>query len=164
MDGVEEPQGGVGGVIEPLLGAFRKHVRDEAVANVVAERAQDVAGLALASRAERQPFEADHRVAAPVGEPVVAGDDRADLVAHRPRPRGLLDAAGRRDDELIGGQDEFGRRTGGRHLLRGLDQTAAPAALGVPAVPPGSAPRWFPTIRSTRRAFPANPGVSVSRK
>ena len=46
IDRVEEPQRRVGGVIQPLALALGKHVRDEPVAHVVRERAQDVAGLA----------------------------------------------------------------------------------------------------------------------
>ena len=109
MDRVEEPERGVRRVVEPLLGPFREHVRNQAVAHVVPERAQDVARLALAARAERQPFEADHRVAAPVGEPVVAGDDGAHFVAGRAGARRFLDATCRRDDELVGGQHQLRR-------------------------------------------------------
>ena len=47
LDGVEEPQRRVGGVIQALARAVGEHVRDQAVADVVRERAQDVAGLAL---------------------------------------------------------------------------------------------------------------------
>ncbi len=118
MDGVEEPERRVRRVVQPLLRSLGKHVRDQAVAHVVAERPQDVARLALPAGAERQPFEADHRVAAPVGEPVVAGDHRAHFVAHRAGARRLLDAPGGRDDELIGGQDQ----------LRGHPRAAASTA------------------------------------
>ena len=40
-----------------------------------------VSGLQMPAGRECQPLEADHRVAPPVGEPVVAGDDRPHLVA-----------------------------------------------------------------------------------
>ena len=45
VDGVEEPERRVGRVIEARVLAFREHIRDEAVAHVVGERAQDAAGL-----------------------------------------------------------------------------------------------------------------------
>ena len=81
VDRVEEPEGGVGRVVEALGLAVGEEVGDQAVADVVGERAEDVAGLVVPAGREGQPFEADHRVAAPVGEPVVAGDDGADLLA-----------------------------------------------------------------------------------
>ena len=79
---------------------------------------------------ERQPFEADHRVAAPVGEPVVAGDDGADLIARGMRARGIFGASDRRDQKLIGGQHQLGSR----RLLRARrgrvrKQSAAPPLL-----------------------------------
>ena len=88
------------------------------------------AGLAVAARHERQPLEADHRVAAPVGEPVIAGDDGADLLARRTRPRRFVGASGRRDDELVGRKHQL---RGEAILVRrcgAIDQTAAPAGLG----------------------------------
>ena len=104
IEGVEEPERGVGRVIEAFLLALGEHIGDQAVADVVGEGAQDVAGLAVPAGRQRQAFQADHGVAAPVGEPVVAGDDRADLVAGGARAGRILDAAGRRDEELIGRQ------------------------------------------------------------
>ena len=89
LDRVEEPQRRVGGVIEPLALAVREHVRDEAVAHVVSEGAQDITRLAVPVRRQRQPFEADHRVAAPVREPVVARDHRPHVVARRARARAV---------------------------------------------------------------------------
>ena len=47
----------------------------------------------MAAGAERQPFEADHRVAAPIGKPVIAGDDGPDFFAGSVGPRGIGDAA-----------------------------------------------------------------------
>src|SRR5947209_12887661 len=37
--------------------------------------------LHVPARHQGQPFQADHRVAAPIGEPMIARDHRADLVA-----------------------------------------------------------------------------------
>ena len=55
-----------------------------------------------------KPFQADHGVAAPIGEPVVAGDHGANLVALGVRPRRIRHAADRRNQELVGGQHQLG--------------------------------------------------------
>ena len=55
VDRVEEPERGVGRVVEALVLAFREHVRDQAVAHVMGERAQDVAAPRRGGRSERQP-------------------------------------------------------------------------------------------------------------
>ena len=107
-DGVEEPERCVGRVIQPFVVALGEHIRDQPVADVRGECAQDVAGLAEAAGAEGQAFEADHRVAAPVGESVVAGDDGARLVAGG-ADAGFVGGAGvRMDEELVGSEDEQG--------------------------------------------------------
>ena len=111
IDGVEVPEAGVGGVVEALAGAFREHVGDQAVPHVVGEGAEDVARLLVAARQEGQALEVDHRVAAPVGEPVIAGDDRARLVPGGADQGRVGHAPGRRHHELVGGQDELGGRT-----------------------------------------------------
>ena len=95
IERVEEPQRRVGGVIEALVRAFGEHVRDEAVADVVREHAQDRAGLGVRPGAQRQALERDHRVAAPVREPVVAGDHRPRFVAGGARAH-VIFACGRR--------------------------------------------------------------------
>src|SRR5690606_41553604 len=89
VERMEEPHRRVRGVVEPFRGVVREHVRDQAVTYVARERAQDVAGLATTAGRERQPLERDHRVAPPVREPVVTGDDRACLVACSVRTREL---------------------------------------------------------------------------
>ena len=61
---------------------------------------------------QRQPLEADHGVAAPVGEPGVAGDHRAGGVALRVQDRLVARARVRLDDELIGGQHQLGGQLG----------------------------------------------------
>ena len=167
VDRVEEPEGGVGGVVEALLLALGEHVGDQAVADVVGEGAEDVAGLRGAAGGQGQPFEADHRVAAPVGEPVVAGDDGADLLAGGVGAGGVLDAAGGRDQELVGGQHELGvelaasprRRRPWPPAPRGelVDQPRPPPALGPLAPRRRAAPASSPTTRSRR---PASTGSS----
>ena len=50
VEGVEEPERRVGGVVEAFLSAFGEHVGDQAVADVVGEGAEDVAGFVRAGR------------------------------------------------------------------------------------------------------------------
>ncbi len=96
------------------------------------EGAQDGTRVVVPTRHQRQPFEANHGVAAPVGEPVIAGDDGARLVAGRLRPRRLLDTAGRRDEKLIGRQRPFAAGSGSRRR-GGLRQQAPPSfVFGLP--------------------------------
>ena len=79
---------------------------------------------------KRQPFEPDHRVAAPIGEPMVTRDDSAQIMPAGFRLRQFLHSAGGRDDKLIGGQDQmpaeaFMRRRGGSGK-----QICKPTSLG----------------------------------
>ena len=118
-------------MIQPFLLAFRKQIRNQSVAHIMGKSPEDVARFDVAAGDEREALEADHRVAAPVGEPVIAGDDSAHLVAGGARPRRLLSPPGRRNDELIRREHELRGDvlTGFRH---GLGQQApAPIALGV---------------------------------
>ena len=83
IERVEKPKRRVGGVIQALGLPIGKHVRDQTVAHVMRERAQDVARFEATAGDERQAFETDHRVASPIGEPMIAGDDGAHFVAGR---------------------------------------------------------------------------------
>ena len=94
---MEEPKSCVGGVIEPLTLSLGKHVRDESVLQILREGSQDVSGFLGAARCEGQPLEADHRVASPIREPMIARDDGALFVAggvrqaaSSSRPAGLM--------------------------------------------------------------------------
>ena len=108
---MEEPQRRICRVVQTFTRAVGKHVGDQPVAHVMAERAEDVTSLTIATGRQRQPLEADHRVAAPVGEPVIPGNHRADVLAGGLRARRLLGASCRSDHELIGGEHEFLRQT-----------------------------------------------------
>ena len=157
VDRVEEPEGGVGGVVEPLGPPVGEEVGDQAVADVVGEGAEDVAGLVVPPGRQGQPFEADHGVAAPVGEPVVAGDDGADLLARGMRPSRVHDAPDRGDQELVGRQDQLG---GGGVSRRGSAPGRATGRGGCapPAWPRRDAGRRSPPrIRSRRPARPPDP-------
>ena len=107
---MKKPERRVGGVIQALVLAFREHVGNQAVANVVGERAQNIAGFDVAAGRQRQPFQTDHRVAAPIGEPVISGNDGANFVAggaarapHPLRPAGVNDKLVGRPDQLAAG-------------------------------------------------------------
>ena len=125
VDRVEEPERRVGRVVQALLLALGEHVGDQAVLNVVGERAEDVARFRGSAGGEGQPFEADHGVAAPVGEPVVAGDHGAHLFAGGVGPGGVRDAAVGDDQELVYGQHELGLDLGGL-APRGVGAVVAP--------------------------------------
>ncbi len=130
LDGVKEPQRRIGRVIEPLVLPFGEHVGQQSVADVAGEGADQVARFGTAAGHEGQPFEADHRVAAPIGEPVVAGDHAADLVAGGMCLRGVGYAARRADQELIGRQHEFCRRPASCFGTGLVQQARAPFGLG----------------------------------
>ena len=74
------------------------------------EGVEDVTrGLVLAGD-QGLALEADHGVAAPIGEPGISGDDRARLVAFGSKTGFVPGARVGRDDELVGGEDELGGR------------------------------------------------------
>src|SRR5271166_1347090 len=87
--------------------AFREQVGNEPVADVVGEGAEDVPGLGGPASGQGQALEADHGVAAPVGEPVIAGDHGADFLAGGMRAGGILDSTRGYNQELVRGQDKL---------------------------------------------------------
>ena len=129
---VEEPERRVGGVVQPFALAFREHVRDQAVPHVQRERPQDVVRLGVAAGDEGQAFEADHRVAAPVGEPRVAGDHRARLGADGVGLRVVDGARRRAHDELIRGERQQERVRLLQALVARGQQPLAPGQLVLP--------------------------------
>src|SRR5438105_13719829 len=90
---------------------------------------QDVASLDVPAGHERQAFEADHRVASPVGEPVITGDDGAYFIALRAGAGGLFGSTRRGDDELVSGEHEFRRNAISRVRHRMRRQVASSVAL-----------------------------------
>src|SRR2546426_12392663 len=74
---VEKPKSCIGSVIEPLALSLGKHVGDESVLQVLRERSQNVSGFRNPARREGQALEADHRIASPICEPVIARNDCA---------------------------------------------------------------------------------------
>src|SRR5439155_21073045 len=99
---VKEPECRVCSVIEALLCAIGKHVRDQTVANVISECAKNVTRFEPATGCQGQAFEADHRVAPAIGEPMITGDNGAHLISSGMRARGFFETASGRDDKLIG--------------------------------------------------------------
>lgn len=112
-DGEDVPEGGVGGVVAgDDAGAVREVVGEQPVGEEVGKRAEDVGGLLGATGGEGETGEGDHRVAAPVVEPVVAGDDGFAGGADGPYPLPRPQRWGRggwaaRNQELVGGEDEL---------------------------------------------------------
>src|SRR2546425_702521 len=107
VDGMEEPECRVSGMIQALLSTFREHVWHQTVADVSGKGAQDPARLGVTPGDQGEPFEADHGIAAPIVKPVVTSDDGAHLVASRMGPGRILDTPRGRDDALIRSQDEL---------------------------------------------------------
>ena len=87
------------------------------------EGAQDPAGFLMPPGGQGQALEADHGVAAPVGEPVVAGDHGERLIAGGMGARGILAASRRRDQKLVGGKHQFRQDTTARAARAFCDQT-----------------------------------------
>src|SRR5690348_3735343 len=71
IEGVKEPEAGIGGMIEPFVLAFGKEIGDEAVADGVSKGAQDPAGFSITASDQGESFEADHGIPAPVGKPMI---------------------------------------------------------------------------------------------
>lgn len=112
LERVKEPQRRVGCMAKPLILAFGKQIGDKAIACVMGKGAQDGTGFADPPGNERQPFKRNHCVAAPICEPVVAGDDSAHLVALRPRPGDVGDPADWCDDEGVRCQRQLSTKPG----------------------------------------------------
>src|SRR5579871_235065 len=92
VDRMEHPKRGIHGVVFGLFANVGKPVRKHSLIDAARERKQNLARFFKSARYQRKPRQRNHRVAAPVAEPVVAGNDR------------LLFAAS--DDKLVrrGGQ------------------------------------------------------------
>ena len=107
---MKKPERGIGRVIEPIALPLGKQVGNEPVAHIAGEGPQDIACLRLPARDQCQPFQTDHRVAAPIGEPVVAGDHAANFISGGLCLGLVGHAAGGTDQELVGGQHQLGGR------------------------------------------------------
>ena len=147
LERMKEPERGVRGVIQPLIAAVGEHVRNEAVAYVLRERAQDETRLAVPSRRERQPLETDHRVTAPIGEPVIAGDDGAQVVPDRGRAHRIVQAPDRFDHELIGREHQLRGLVTSHRRARAGDQTTLALPLQLQRLRGGHGPHHLERLR-----------------
>src|SRR4051794_5370763 len=102
IDGVKEPQRCVGCVIEAAVLPLGEHIWNQAIADVVRERSQDVSRFCVTASRECQPFQTDHGVATPIGKPVITGYDGAYLVTRSMRSGGIRNTACGGDEELVG--------------------------------------------------------------
>src|SRR6185295_13977131 len=91
IQSMEEPQSGIGGMIQALLFPLGKQVGNETVTYIVRERAENIAGLDVAPRGESEALQADHGIAPPIGEPVIPGNHCAYLVTGSTRPHRVPD-------------------------------------------------------------------------
>ncbi len=97
---MDEPHGGVDGVVVGGISLIGESVGEKSAAHVVGEGGEDGFGDFVTTGDEGEAGEGDEGVAAPVFEPGVAGDDG--FFVGSPRPIAAL------DDELIGGEGEEG--------------------------------------------------------
>ena len=81
VDGVKKPQRSVRSVIEAVSLAFGEHIGDQSIAHVMGKRPQNPARLVPAAGHQRESFQTDHGVAAPVREPGVPRDNGPNLIA-----------------------------------------------------------------------------------
>src|SRR6201999_4373725 len=81
IGGMEEPETRIGGVVKAGGLSFGKHIGNQAIAYVLRKAAENVFAFVGASCGEGEAFERDHCVTAPVGEPMVSSNDRADFIA-----------------------------------------------------------------------------------
>ena len=103
-DRLEVPEGRVHGVVLRRLAGVGKPVRQHAVVHEPGERRENPSGDIRATGRQRQSRQCDHRVASPVAEPVVAGND-----GHAVRVGGC----GPSRDELVAGEHEVLDPVGG---------------------------------------------------
>src|SRR6476660_9270191 len=128
---MEVPQSGISRVVQPLILSFRKHVWDQAILNVVGKCAQDVSSFDLTARNQGQPFQTDHCVSSPIGEPVVARDHSANLIAGRLCSGFVSDTCTRCDDELVCGKDQLRRPTGLYFTQGNFNELSSPNELSL---------------------------------
>ena len=72
---MDEPQARIDGVIRRLVAVIVEAIGDHALIDVSREKAQHLRGFLEAIRAEQESRQRDHRVASPVGEPGITGED-----------------------------------------------------------------------------------------
>ena len=83
------PERRIDSMVERLALPLGKKIRQQSILDIISKCAQNRARLAVAAGAEGEPFQTDHGIAAPIGEPMVAGNDRARFITGSPR-KGLI--------------------------------------------------------------------------
>src|SRR5437868_2504067 len=117
-------------MIFPFLRAVRKHVRNQAVSDVVGKGAKNITVFQPAPGREGEALQTDHSVTAPISEPMVARDHGANFVTGGVSPRGLFESTSRRDDKLIGGERQFGAHAATCLWRRVVEKTGAALTFG----------------------------------
>ena len=119
---LDEPQRGVGRVVaRRRAGPVREVVGQQTVRHETGVGAQDRRTVGGATGCQRETRQGDHRVAAPVVEPVVAGDDgRPGLGTIRPVSA---------DQELVGREHEAAHKGAPAVRARQLQQVTLASAL-----------------------------------
>src|SRR5262249_61802955 len=100
VDCMEEPKGCVGRVIQTVSRTLRKQIRQKPIPKVMGKGQENSTGFRAPTCGQRQSLEADHRVPAPIGKPVVSRDDASCVIACRWRAGGGGCSSGGLDDEL----------------------------------------------------------------
>ena len=99
---LEEPEGRVHGAVLGRLAAVGEPIGNQALVEKCHISFEHTPGLPERAGPHRQAGEADHRVAAPVGEPLVAGDNGS--LVGRGRDGGMAP-----DSKLFGGHLQLSR-------------------------------------------------------
>jgi len=101
---LEEPEGGVDRVVLGHLAGVVEGIGQHTLVQVTDEGLQDAARFVRVPAGEREPAQADHGVAPPVGEPRIARDDGS----LHPAGRGFVSRHAR-DADLAGGERQLAR-------------------------------------------------------
>src|SRR6266550_7194157 len=117
-------------MIFPFLCAVRKHVRNQAVPDVVGKGAKNITGFQPSSGRESEALQTDHSVTAPISEPMVACDYGTNFVTGGVSTRGLFESASRRDDKLIGGKRQLSAHAATCLWRRVVEKSGATLTFG----------------------------------
>ena len=94
--GLEKPQSGVDGIVLRGAAVVGKVIGNHAAIDISGGRTENFASDVWAAEGECEARQSDHGVAAPIGEPVIAGKNGAAI--------GIF-GGGAFHDELIGGEN-----------------------------------------------------------
>src|SRR6185295_8190237 len=91
----------ISGVIERFPLSFWKKIGEQSTFYITSKCPQYRSCFMVPPRAQREAFETDHRVPAPVGKPMVPGNDGACLIGRFIHDRVFFYSRPREDDELV---------------------------------------------------------------